>query len=263
MLPAQTSPSSVAAINTPPSAPAPSANGSKLASLSNILGKAVWTVALAASIGLTGLVLLRGGAIEESHANWKHVAAATQQSQRGDSVMTFVDASGVAQPLREMTIPETDSSDLDANAIRRFAESGSEMAATELLLSAQRIPEVKDTETDAPLERTEPVVNTKLAPLLKDERTSFYHVHLFDCCDEDGDVVEIIINNAPFAVVPITNQGATLTIPLQSGETSALALRGIRDGGGGITISVETSDGVYYCEAMEVGQEISLGIVTK
>jgi hypothetical protein len=54
----------------------------------------------------------------------------------------------------------------------------------------------------------------------------------------------------------------TLAIPLGSG-TNTVTVRGVKDGGGGITISFKTSRGNYFCQSMRVGEEHRMGVVVK
>ena len=90
--------------------------------------------------------------------------------------------------------------------------------------------------------------------------TKFFHIYLYDCCDEDGDVVEVILNGEVFAVVPITHAGATLSVPV-GGSGTSVSLRGVRDGGGGITVACRTSQGDFFTKSMTPGETQVIGLV--
>jgi hypothetical protein len=45
--------------------------------------------------------------------------------------------------------------------------------------------------------------------------------------------------------------------------TTVITLRGVHDGGGGITVSFQTSQGDFFCQPMDVGEECQVGVVVK
>jgi len=61
--------------------------------------------------------------------------------------------------------------------------------------------------------------------------------------------------------VPITNSGIILTLPLANRGTTQVSIRGIHDGGGGITVACETSQGTGFVRVLQVGesQSVSFG----
>jgi hypothetical protein len=93
--------------------------------------------------------------------------------------------------------------------------------------------------------------------------TEFFHIYLFDTCDEDGDVVEILLNDVPFGIVPITNAGTTLSVPVSASGSTRIAIKGIRDGVGGITTGCWTSKGQGFVRVLAPGEVQELGIVRK
>ena len=104
--------------------------------------------------------------------------------------------------------------------------------------------------------------NSDLAAALNDGRTGLFRIELFDCCDEDGDIVELDVNGALFATVPIMHQGTKLSIPLQRGNNT-ISIRGVKDGGGGVTLSFRTSRGDYFARYMAVGEEYQMNVVVR
>jgi hypothetical protein len=56
--------------------------------------------------------------------------------------------------------------------------------------------------------------------------------------------------------------GTTLSIPLQRG-TNRVTIRGVTDGGGGITLSFRTSRGEYFARAMQVGEAYPMEVVVR
>ncbi len=135
-------------------------------------------------------------------------------------------------------------------------------------------PIANDQPASAPIVSTDPsasLVAAKVAPTLTPGLraeilrgdTSFYHIHLSDSCYDDGDVVEILINGQPFFIVPITNAGATLSVPITSGTATVISVRGVYDGGGGITVACRSSQGEGFVRVMTVGEIQPLGVTIR
>ena len=75
---------------------------------------------------------------------------------------------------------------------------------------------------------------------------------LWDNLAEDGDIVEVQANGLT-RIVPIRHAKTTIVIPY-SFEAPSLSIKGIRDGGGGITISAVTNSGDLPLPVMSVGE---------
>jgi hypothetical protein len=96
------------------------------------------------------------------------------------------------------------------------------------------------------------------------EQAQFVKVFLFDCCDEDGDVAEVLVDGHPFIIVPLTNRGATVSIPVSKGKATTLSIRGRVDGrGGGVTVGVRDSMGDFFMRALREGETAYLGRVSQ
>ncbi|OEU71026.1 MAG: hypothetical protein BA863_07720 [Desulfovibrio sp. S3730MH75] len=81
---------------------------------------------------------------------------------------------------------------------------------------------------------------------------SLARLTLWDNYDEDGDVVEVK-SNGMTRIVPIRHAKTTIVIPY-SFESPSLSIKGIHDGGGGITISAVSSSGELPLPVMAVGE---------
>lgn len=226
--------------------------------------------ALGAAGLLAAILMMNGGgggsasgsAGEVDHPNWSHVESATRAG--GGSMRHLTAAGGVAM-TQAIVLDDRDRDPETTRALADAVIAGDTSRATEILRSAQEIspPAVHDLEVAAEIEslRQEPSITAGLAEAVVAGDVDFFHIHLYDSCDEDGDVVEILINGSPFAVVPITHAGATLSVPLPRGSASTLAIRGIRDGGGGITVACRTSAGDYFSRVMGTGEIQPLGLL--
>ncbi|MBT5231673.1 MAG: hypothetical protein HOM11_15520, partial [Methylococcales bacterium] len=84
-------------------------------------------------------------------------------------------------------------------------------------------------------------------------------ITLWDNYAEDGDIVEFSIGS--FALtVPILHKKKSFVVPLPIG-VNTVNVKGIRDGGGGITAAVKTSSGALAFPLMRVGEVIQLPIL--
>lgn len=83
-------------------------------------------------------------------------------------------------------------------------------------------------------------------------------ITVWDNYAEDGDVIEIVANGVTQRV-PIWNAPTTVVIPY-SGPGAQVTIRGVVDGGGGITAAAETSQGGMPFPPLAVGQTRNLTI---
>ncbi|TWU34894.1 hypothetical protein [Novipirellula artificiosorum] len=192
---------------------------------------------------------------EQQHPNWQHVEAATAASQPGAEKVVQISDNGDLQLASAIEVNQQSADRNSSRQIRSLLARGDLFAATAALQSLQSFP---DGDPDVMPPQIAP--DSELESALRDRNTELFELQLFDCCDEDGDVVEILVNGVPFATVPILHQGAKVTVPLQSGSNT-VSVVGVRDGGGGITISFKTSRGNYFCQKMIVGQTHQMGVI--
>jgi hypothetical protein len=219
--------------------------------------QAFWAVGLLAAAAFGVWFLQSGTSTEEGHPNWQHVTAATEASvsQQADVVIQ-VEQSGAALIVSSIGVSALDVDEDTTRAVRESVRQGALEAATATLQAAQRIPVVPD----VPQQKPELAPGSRLREAVSKEETKFFRLHLFDCCDKDGDIVQVVVNGEPFATVPIMHEGALVSVPLAPGSNT-VSVRGIRDGGGGITVSFRTSRGDHFCGRMKVGQERRLEVV--
>jgi flagellar basal body-associated protein FliL len=227
---------------------------SKSGSLTTLLGSAVLMGAIVAG----GWFMLRGNSAERQHPNWQHVSAAAEASNEGTSQLVHIDTAGTSRILPTIEVTAADANRNATQQVRLALMRNDLAAATAALQAAQSIPNAADTDIDQP----QLTANSELALAIKEGRKELFQIELFDCCDEDGDVVEILVNDAPFATVPIMHAGTMLSIPLASGNNT-VTLRGIHDGGGGVTVSFRTSRGDFFARYMSVGEEYRMEVTVK
>jgi hypothetical protein len=197
---------------------------------------------------------------ETAYANWKqYVEPVTAKWKAGEKVAEVVNAGGAVQFVSTLTLPDRDPA--TTRAVTEALSKGDDRELEKLLKGAQDIPVLKDSQGQ-PLPRKEPEVTPAMKKEILERQPEFVRLVLFDSCDEDGDVVEVLINGQSFAVVPLTHQGATLSIPVPAGG-ARLALRGVRDGVGRITVGGRSSAGDVFWAAMEVGEVLELNCQTR
>ncbi|MBY0554935.1 hypothetical protein K2P97_10435 [bacterium] len=80
---------------------------------------------------------------------------------------------------------------------------------------------------------------TQIIEKIKSGDMEYYSFQIFDSAWEDGDVVEISIDGQPIGYVDMSNTGLTISVPLEPGKSHTMTVRGVRDGGGGITFGAQ------------------------
>jgi len=226
------------------------------------------------SAAVLGTIALWGlGNDETSAPNWPHVQAATESGR----TMQWLATGGVGNLSDHIYLSEDDL-DIDTTRAIQQALARGDHAAADAIFQTVRSPD-SDVAGDPPTgdPKADPVAAeisaestiplATLTPGMRSEiqrgDTRFFHIHLYDSCYEDGDVVEVLINGQPMFVVPLTNVGTTLTVPISSSQATVVALRGIRDGRGGITVACRTSRGEGFIRVMAPGEIQPLGVVTQ
>lgn len=219
-----------------------------------LLGSAVITAFLLVG----GLSLLQSASDESQHPNWQHVSAAADASTEGMSQLVRITAAGTEETLTSIEVTPADADRIATRRVRAALMRNDIAAATIALQAAQRIPSSPDTDVQQPDLSTDP----ELVAALQEGRKELFQIELFDCCQEDGDVVEIDVNGGYFATVPIMHAGTLLSIPLSSGHNT-VTVRGTHDGGGGVTLSFRTSRGDFFARHLRVGEAYQLGVTVQ
>jgi len=217
---------------------------------------------LAGSVIFAGTLLcgnfLPMGGDESQHPNWRHVETATEASQENASQLLHVTNLGSERIRPAVQLTSADADHVATRRIRTALRRGDLAAANTELQSAQRFSTVKDASLSLPTLSSNP----RLAVELQQGRKKLFHIELFDCCQEDGDVVDLTVNGSHFATVPITNAGTMISVPLSTGNNS-IAIQGTRDGRGGVTLSLTTSRGDFFTRRMRVGEVYEMGVVVQ
>ena len=230
-------------------------SGSKSKGLSSLVGSAVLIAAIVAG----GWYFIQSGSAEKSHPNWQHVVAAADASDSDSSQLVQLDTAGNAQVLPTIEFSAADLDRTTTREVRSALRRNDLMTANAALQAAQKTPSASQNPDVTP---PQIAADSDLAAALIDGRQELFQIELFDCCDEDGDIVEVMVNGASFATVPIMHNGTMLSIPLQSGSNT-VTIRGVKDGGGGVTLSFRTSRGEYFARAMRVGEQYQMEVVVR
>ena len=213
-------------------------------------------VMLVASV-ICGFAMQRDGATEQGHPSWKHVSAATAASDSAANRLVHVDTAGVDHVVSGIQVSYQDADRGSMRKIRTALLRRDVQSANQLLEAAQQ-----GVASHSSAQPPDLATNTALLGALRDRGNELFEIFLFDCCAEDGDIVEVLVNDVPFSTIPITHQGSTVSVPLHQGVNS-LTIRGVADGGGGITVGFRTSRGDFYSGSMSEGQDHRLGVIVK
>lgn len=220
--------------------------------------KWLWGMALGGAAIIAGLWLQQGSA-EQRHENWQHVAAASDASTDFAQQLIHFDSVGNAQAVRSLTVTGVDRSLRATQELRSALRRNDLVTATATLQSVQGLQSVAD---NASISWPELLPDLEVTADLRNGRAELFEIELFDCCDEDGDVVELLVNGTPFATVPLINGGSVVAIPLNRGQNS-ITMIATRDGGGGVTVSLRTSRGQYFARYMAEGESHQMRVVVQ
>jgi len=228
------------------------------------LGNRLGLLALALAVG-TALFGGPGPKSEEAHLNYsKHIQPLEEaNAASGDQMVRKVTRTGrwthqkeveVGSPLRAPT-----------KLIRELLVSGEGAQAQAEFADMQRVPDldVMPNVPGQPKTVQRPTLTPGMQADLASGDADLYRLYLYDNCAEDGDIVDVYIDGVRFCTVPITHAGSTLTVPATRGKTHVVQLRGIYDGGGGITVAFRSSEGDYFTERMAVGQTQTVALVAR
>lgn len=170
-------------------------------SQSNTSGRRLFgCVAAAAVIMAAGWFTLRDGGLEQQHPSWQYVAAASDSENGTGAQLSHVGSAGKASMVSAIVVTRSDTNRLASSQIRSALRRNDLVTATAALQAVQQLSSASMNPDVRP-----PVLSTgsMLMKSLKDRRSELYEIELFDCCHEDGDVVEVAVNGESFAVVPI------------------------------------------------------------
>ncbi len=218
----------------------------------------LWGLALGGAAIIAGLWLQQGGA-EQRHENWQHVAAAANASTDFAHQLIRFDGAGNAQTVRSLTVTGADRNLRATQEVRSALRRNDLVTATATLQTAQGLQSVAD---NASIGWPELLPDLPMTADLRNGRAELFEIELFDCCDEDGDVVELLVNGTPFATVPLTHGGSVLAIPLNRGQNT-ITMIATQDGGGGVTVSLRTSRSQYFARYMAEGESHQMGVVVQ
>jgi len=81
-----------------------------------------------------------------------------------------------------------------------------------------------------------------------------FRLHVVDSVAEDGDAVSLTLNGIAYGAYWLAHQGFDVTVALTRNSVSQLVVQAVEDGGGGVTLGVQTSTGEQRTRVMQVGE---------
>jgi hypothetical protein len=253
--------------NLPPSARRSKAETNTVSAESSPKRKWYFAGIVAFSLALTGW--FGSGGDETKMPNWKYH---NEAAQRADHSLKWLGQGGAAGFLTEIAVGRADLDDATTAKVQAALRRNDLQAADRAMQNAQRVavhanpdPGPGAKPGNRSIVDPESKLKPQLTPQMRQEllrgQARFVQVGLYDSCEEDGDVVEVLVNGAPFCEVPLTRAGAILSVPVSPSAGAVLSIRGSRDGVGGITVGCWTSQGQGFFRVMQPGESESLGVV--
>jgi hypothetical protein len=105
-----------------------------------------------------------------------------------------------------------------------------------------------------------PTLSPEMKATIQQDEAALYKLSLWDCMSEDGDIVEVLVDGQHFLTVTLRHATTTVLVPIPHHRPTAIAIRGIHDGGGGITTGIRSSGGDYVLRSLHEGEVISLSV---
>lgn len=210
----------------------------------------IWKVLLAGMAGAAALLFssyLTGDDAADNRAH--HAQASAHMQTEGNGIKWMMPAGPVSFVNR---IP-LGADDFDETTTRAFFNCRTEAEADQVLMDAQKNLIDSASFDGLPVTPVRPSLSDGMRDEIVRGDTRFFHIFLHDSCAEDGDVVDLLINGRRFVTVPITHAGTTLSVPLNAGVV--VSVRGVLDGGGGITVACRTSLGQGFVRDLAEGEE--------
>jgi hypothetical protein len=229
-----------------------------------------WCFAGLVALGIGMATWFHSGVDETKCANWKHHQDIAQQA---DHSAKWLAQSGAVGFIDQVVASRADIDQPTTINLRKALQRNDVKAANQILQDAQRVATHSGSDpgpgakaggkliTDPQSKALKPQLTPQMCDQILYQRAQMVQVGLFDSCQEDGDVVEILVNGTPYCEVPLTKAGAIVSVPVVPGTSTVLAIRGTRDGTGGITVGCWTSQGQGFLRVMAPGEVESLGVV--
>ena len=208
-------------------------------------------------LGLAAWFYAQPAAGEAAHPGWQQVSAATDASTTaGSTAFLHTDTSGASRIAPAIRLTSADADQLTTLTVRHSLMTNDPAAAIAAIKAAARISLAPALQSNNQSAAPKPALKPDVLIPVRDGKAEFFHISVFDCCAEDGDIVQILLNGDESAEVPLTHSGSVISLPLTPGTTT-MTLRGIHDGGGRITVMFRTSQGDFFSRSMDVGEWLS------
>lgn len=149
---------------------------------------------------------------------------------------------------------------LNPDFLNRAPASVGSKHAKEISLTKAEVNEALTAEVIQKLKNKEPVemfseTSPELLAKLLNGNAKIYAVKVFDTAAEDGDVVELSINDYKLSTVYLSHLGNTVYVPLEMNQGQDFKITAIKDGRGGVTMGAQTSQGQAVTRVMSPGEQ--------
>lgn len=82
-------------------------------------------------------------------------------------------------------------------------------------------------------------------------------IKIYDFLENDGDVVEITINNNRLGFYDLTNTEQKISVPFYKNVPTLIKVKAVDDGGGGVTFGMKGTQGEFKTKVMQLGETFS------
>lgn len=119
------------------------------------------------------------------------------------------------------------------------------------------IAKVKNISTKADLPIKLKNIHPNLLNDLIGGKSELRTIKIYDFLENDGDVVEIIINNNKLGFYDLTNAEQEISVPFYKNSLTQIKVKAVDDGGGGVTFGMKGTQGEFKTKVMQLGETFS------
>ena len=98
---------------------------------------------------------------------------------------------------------------------------------------------------------------------VREGKSDLYSMRLVDTEAEDGDVVLLLVDGKPLGHILLFNRGTVVTVPVGKSKPTVLTIQAEKDGGGGVTFGMASSQGQVLSRVMQVGENETWSVVAR
>lgn len=112
-------------------------------------------------------------------------------------------------------------------------------------------------ESEADLPPSLAKINPTLLADLVSEQSELRRIKVYDFMENDGDVVEVTVNQKRVGFYELTNTEKEILVPFYKNKVTLIKVKAVDDGGGGVTFGMRGDRREFKTKVMQLGETFS------